>query len=331
MNYIETGSTDPGYNLAVEEYLFNHLKEDCDGILLLWQNRPTIVVGRFQNTLEEVNSDFVKEHAIHVVRRISGGGAVYHDLGNLNYTFIVHSGKEHEFDFGRYTAPIIEILKNMGVDAAFSSRNDLTIEGRKFSGNAQYMRKGKLLHHGTLLFDSDLSVLTKALRVSKDKFISKGIKSVRSRVTNIRPHMKRPMNILEFKQAILEHFLPGTGKALKERVLRADELKGIASLSSSKYHSWEWNYGISPEFTEKKSFRFSFGKVEALLNVKGGKILGCRFYGDFFGNGDLTDIEARLTGIKYARSDLEEALAHTHLGHYFRGIDKEEFLDFLSP
>lgn len=330
MHYVETGSTDPGYNLAVEEYLFDNLSEGHDDIVLLWQNRPTIVVGRFQNTLEEVNSDFVKEHGIHVVRRISGGGAVYHDLGNLNYTFIVHRGKENEFDFARYTAPIIEILKDMGVDAAFSSRNDLTIEGKKFSGNAQYMRKGKLLHHGTLLFDSDLSVLTKALRVSRDKFISKGIKSVRSRVTNIRPHLKKAMNILEFKKAILEHF-PATGKVLQEKILREDELDKIASLSSSKYHSWEWNYGISPEFTEEKSFRFSFGKVEALLNVKEGKILGCRFYGDFFGNGDLEDIEAKLTGIKYTRSDLEKALAHSHLGHYFRGVDKEEFLDFLSP
>lgn len=330
MKIIETGSIDPRYNLALEEYLFENLESQEDDLFLLWQNEPTIVVGRFQNTLEEVNSTFVKQNDIHVVRRISGGGAVYHDMGNLNYTFIVHTRKDHDFDFARYTAPIIEILKNLGVNAAFTSRNDLTIEGKKFSGNAQYMRKGKLLHHGTLLFESDLSVLAKALKTSSEKFVSKGIKSIRSRVTNIRPHLQKGMTIQEFKDSIIEHF-PSTGVKLTRFELGEKELTDISLLAQQKYDSWDWNYGRSPEFSEKKSKRFEFGKVEVLLKVSDGRILNCKFYGDFFGNGDLGDIESRLKGTRYERTDLEKELEHVHLGHYFKGIPKEELLDLIVP
>lgn len=330
MKIIETGSTDPRYNLAFEEYLFENLESHDDDLFLLWQNEPTIVVGRFQNTLEEVDAAYVKDHHIHVVRRISGGGAVYHDLGNLNYTFIVRTGRDHDFDFGRYTAPIIDILRNLGVNAAFTSRNDLTIEGKKFSGNAQYMRKGKLLHHGTLLFDSDLSVLAKTLRTSSDKFVSKGIKSIRSRVTNIRPYLSREMDIQDFKKAIIGHF-PSTGVSLEKKDPEKEELEAISRLAREKYHSWEWNYGKSPDFTEKKSRRFDFGKIEVLLNVSEGNILNCKFYGDFFGNGNLGDIESRIAGTRYERAELAKILEHVHLGHYFKGIPKEEFLDLLAP
>jgi lipoate-protein ligase A len=330
LKYIENNSKDPFFNLAMEEHLFNSLSSEDDGYFLLWQNEPTIVVGKFQNTLEEINQDFVNSEKVNVVRRISGGGAVYHDHGNLNYTFLVNSRREAPFDFAFYTKPIIDILNHLGVNAAFTSRNDLTIDGKKFSGNAQYMRKGKLLHHGTLLFDSDLDILTRALNVSEDKFLSKGIKSIRSRVTNILPHLPEPMDITAFKQAILEN-LTHDSKGITTHVLSEKDLETVNSLAEEKYRTWEWNYGSSPEFTEKKFSRFDGGKIEALLKVEKGIITNCRLYGDFFGNGNMEDIEKLITGIPYRKADLEKALEHIHLGHYFKGISRSEFLELMAP
>lgn len=331
LKYIENLSTDPCFNLAMEEHLFNSLEPENDGYFLLWQNEPTIVVGRFQNTLEEINGDFVKSRKVNVVRRISGGGAVYHDHGNLNYTFIVHSKTETPFDFAFYTKPIIDILRKLGVNAEFTSRNDLTIDGKKFSGNAQYMRKGRLLHHGTLLFDSDLDILTQALNVSEDKFLSKGIKSIRSRVTNILPHLHSDdMDIASFKEVILDN-LTHDNTGIVRSSLPVEVMQKITDLAESKYRTWDWNYGKSPEFTEKKIKRFDCGKIEALIQVEKGQIQSCRFYGDFFGNGNLEDIERLILGKEYNRIELEKALEHVHLGHYFRGIRKSEFIEFLKP
>ncbi len=330
MKYIENLSKDPCFNLAMEEYFFNNLEPEDDGYFLLWQNGPTIVVGRFQNTLEEINVNFVRSRKVNVVRRISGGGAVYHDHGNLNYTFIVHSKADTPFDFAFYTKPIVDILRTLGVNAEFTSRNDLTIDGKKFSGNAQYMRKGRLLHHGTLLFNSDLDVLTQALNVSEDKFLSKGIKSIRSRVTNILPHLLSDMDISSFKQVILEN-LTHDNKGIVKTSLPVNIKEKITNLAENKYRTWDWNYGKSPEFTERKVHRFESGKIEALIKVEKGMILNCKFYGDFLGNGDLGDIETLLTGKSYNKDDLEKALEHVHLGHYFRGVKKSDFLEFMAP
>src|SRR6056297_40615 len=330
MKYIETGSFDPCFNLAVEEYLFNRISGSKETIFMLWQNDPTIVVGRFQNTLEEINYEYVNSRSINVVRRISGGGTVYHDRGNLNYTFIVDRDSEHVFDFGTYCKPIVEVLRQKGVKADFNSRNDLTIEGKKFSGNAQHMRKGKLLHHGTLLFYSDLSVLSSALNVSPEKFVSKGLKSVRSRVTNIKPHLQENMNVKEFKSFLLAK-IRFEGQGFDEYKLTDKELEEIKDLADNKYRSWDWVYGKSPEFSEKKEYRFSFGKLEALLNVINGVIQNCKFYGDFFSSGNLENLEKDLSGIKYERESIIEALEHKQIGHYFNGADKKEIIDFLSP
>lgn len=199
---------DPRINLAVEEYALNYLDPN-EEYVILWQNEPTVVVGRNQNTVAEVNGPFIKERGIHVVRRLSGGGAVYHDLGNLNFTFIVDAQKERVSNFEYFTRPVIEALASFGVKAEFSGRNDITIDGKKFSGNAQYWSKNRLLHHGTILFNSDLDVVGQALNVQADKLQSKGVKSVRSRVTNIYPYMPNPISIEEFKAVLLEFLIPG--------------------------------------------------------------------------------------------------------------------------
>lgn len=324
MYCIEGRTADPTFNLAMEEHLYRSINEGHPGYFLLWQNEPSIIVGRFQNTAQEVNRSFVDERGIHVVRRISGGGAVYHDLGNLNYSFLVPKDDKAPFDFTRHARPVVDALATLGVRAEFSSRNDLVIDGRKFSGSAQHMDSRRLLHHGTLLFDSDLSVLAQALNVDSEKFTSKGFASVRSRVTNIRPHLPVPISLEEFRDA-LRSSLSG----LETRALDAKDLAAIEKLRREKYGTWDWNWGASPEFTEHKARRFPWGKVEALLDVKEGVIHSIRFYGDFFGAEDRSELEGAFAGQRYRADDLKEALGAIALDRYFRGAAPEEFLAFL--
>ena len=324
MYFIEGQSHDPTFNLALEEHLYRSVDEGHPGYFLLWRNDPSIIVGRFQNTAQEVNRSFVEERGINVVRRISGGGAVYHDLGNVNYSFIVPNDEGAPFDFARHARPVIDALAKLGVAAESGGRNDLVIDGRKFSGSAQHMDRRRLLHHGTLLFDSDLSVLEQALNVDEEKFTSKGFKSVRSRVTNILPMLPKPISVSEFIDA-LRSSLSGTGTySLDETHVAA-----IHRLRDEKYATWEWNWGASPEFTERKVRRFPWGKVEALLNVKEGVIRQARFYGDYFGAENREEIERALEGRLYREDALRKTLEGFPLERSFKGASTEEFLAFL--
>ena len=324
MYFIEGQSHDPAFNLALEEHLYRSVDEGHPGYFLLWRNDPSIIVGRFQNTAQEVNRPFIEERGINVVRRISGGGAVYHDLGNVNYSFIVPNDEGAPFDFARHARPVIDALAKLGVAAESGGRNDLVIDGRKFSGSAQHMDRRRLLHHGTLLFDSDLSVLEQALNVDEEKFTSKGFKSVRSRVTNILPMLPKPISVSEFIDA-LRSSLSGTGTySLDETHVAA-----IHRLRDEKYATWEWNWGASPEFTERKVRRFPWGKVEALLNVKEGVIRQARFYGDYFGAENREEIERALEGRLYREDALRKTLEGFPLERSFKGASTEEFLAFL--
>jgi lipoate-protein ligase A len=324
MYFIEGQSHDPAFNLALEEYLYRSVDEGHPGYFLLWQNAPSIIVGRFQNTAQEVNRPFVEERGIHVVRRISGGGAVYHDLGNVNYSFIVPNDEGTPFDFARHARPVIDALAKLGVEAESGGRNDLLIDGRKFSGSAQHMDRRRLLHHGTLLFNSDLSVLEQALNVDEEKFTSKGFKSVRSRVTNILPMLPEPISVEEFIDALRGALSGSDTSSLDET-----QLSEIRGLRDEKYAMWEWNWGASPEFTERKVRRFPWGKVEALLNVKEGVIRQARFYGDYFGSENREEIERLLEGRVYKEDALREALEGFPLERSFKGAGTEEFLTFL--
>lgn len=324
MYYIEGQSTDPTFNLAVEEHLYRTIDQGHPGYFLLWQNRPSIIVGRFQNTAQEVNRAFAEEHGIAVVRRISGGGAVYHDLGNINYTFIVPNNEGSPFDFARHARPVVDALAALGVTAEFNSRNDLAIDGKKFSGSAQHMDRRRLLHHGTLLFDSDLSVLARALQVDDEKFTSKGFKSVRSRVTNILPCLPVPLSLEDFMEA-LRNSLSGTETV----TLTKDHREAVTALQREKYASWEWNWGASPDFSERKVRRFPWGKVEALLNVRNGVIEQARFFGDFFGQENREELELQLAGCPYREKELRKKLEGFPLERFFRGVEREEFIDFL--
>lgn len=324
MYFIEGQSHDPAFNLALEEHLYRSVDEGHPGYFLLWRNAPSIIVGRFQNTAQEVNRPFIEERGINVVRRISGGGAVYHDLGNVNYSFIVPNDEGAPFDFARHARPVIDALAKLGVKAESGGRNDLLIDGRKFSGSAQHMDRRRLLHHGTLLFDSDLSVLEQALNVDEEKFTSKGFKSVRSRVTNILPMLPKPISVSEFIDA-LRSSLSGT----ETSSLDETHVAAILRLRDEKYATWEWNWGASPEFTERKLRRFPWGKVEALLNVKEGVIRQARFYGDYFGAENREEIERALEGRLYREDALRKTLEGFPLERSFKGASTEEFLAFL--
>ena len=326
MKYIENYSNDPRYNLAFEEYCFKYLPRDED-YLLLWINSPAIIIGKNQNTIEEVNSEYIKMKGIQVVRRITGGGAVYHDLGNLNFSIITNA-EGSKIDFKKYNISILEALIKLGVKCELSGRNDITIEGKKFSGIAQSIWKDRVLNHGTLLFNTELDVLNNALNVKKDKIESKGVKSVKSRVTNIKDHLNVDVDIEEFREILARSILNTDDVEAKTLKLNEEQLQEIDKLFQEKYSTWEWNYGSSPPFNYKNYRRFPFGSVEVRLEVKHG-IIECKIYGDFFGTEDISILEKRLIGQKYEKEGLGKFLKEIDLKEYFGGIRKEDFLDLL--
>lgn len=328
MKYIKNDCNDPYYNLALEEYILKNLDPSSEYVIL-WQNKPSIIIGKHQNTVEEINSEFVKENDICVVRRMTGGGAVYHDLGNLNFTFIDHYDKGNLLNFEKYTLPIIYALKEIGIEANLSGRNDLTIDGKKFSGNCQHIYKNRLLHHGTLLFNSKLDTVQKALNVSMDKIVSKGIKSVRSRVTNISDYLSKDLTLKEFENLVLTNLFKVNNYPLEEYLLSEEELLNINKLMNEKYVKWEWNYGESPKFNLKNSRRFSGGKIEVLMDVNKGIINRAKIYGDFLGVLDIVDIEKLLQGKKYEEKEIEYILDSINIKEYFGNISKQELLSFI--
>lgn len=324
MIYIPNDSVNPYYNLAFEEYVLRNLDPEEDYVLL-WRNSPAIIVGKFQNTIEEINTRFVKEKDIKVVRRMSGGGAVYHDFGNLNFTFIVKRIPNKLLDFKEFTFSVVKTLGDLGITAEFSSRNDLTIDGKKFSGNAQYVTKNRLLHHGTILFDSNLDDVQNSLNVSTDKIESKGIKSVRSRVTNISDYIKKNITIHDFKDLLLKNMFDGSDVSTYH--LSPEDEDNVNKLVRKKYGTWKWNYGESPEYNLRKSRRFNLGKVEVRLNVKDGIIQECKIYGDFFGMQDISDIEELLKGQKYKEDVVGSLLAQVDIKSYFGNITLDELME----
>ena len=316
MIYLEPPGTDPYFNLALEEYVFEQM-DRSRAYFMLWQNSNTIVVGKYQNTAEEINQAFVDAHGIRVVRRLSGGGAVYHDTGNLNFTFIVDQDTAPGLNFKIFVRPVVEALARFGVHAEFTGRNDLTIGGMKFSGNSQYAKHGRLLHHGCIMLDSNLTDVADALRVKQAKFDSKAVKSVRSRVTTINTHAPTPIAMEDFKSALRACAM--AGGALEPYTLTAEDMLAVQKLRDGKYVTWAWMRRVA---------RCPAGLVTAHLRVKQGCIQAVRFYGDFFGSGPLEELEAAMAGLPLD-AQLAEALAPLHVEHYMSGITAEELARLL--
>ncbi|MGE3164562.1 MAG: lipoate--protein ligase [Planctomycetota bacterium] len=322
------GCHDPSWNLALEEFSVRHLDGGADtSYLLLYVNGPSVIVGRNQNTLEEIDPEFVDQEGVRVVRRISGGGAVYHDLGNLNFSFIKRFRPGARLEFKEFTDPIVAVLHRLGVDAELTGRNDIVVAGRKISGNAQFTTSRRMFSHGTLLFDSDLDRVTQALRPRFTKIESKGLKSIRSRVANISEFLPRAMDLGEFRDLLVEGLFGTTTPPVRQ--LDAQELERVQQLADSKYRQWNWNFGESPRFNVRKVHRFSIGELDARIDVQAGRIESCRIYGDFLGFGEISEIEWRLVGVRYEPADLAEALAEVDVESYFGGLSRAEFVEFL--
>lgn len=324
MLFIYNESIDPYFNLAAEEFLVKELNEE---IFMLWRNDNTIVVGRNQNTLSEIHYDYVQEHGIRVVRRLTGGGAVFHDMGNINFTFIVNSGDDFS-NYQRFTQPVINFLQSLGVNAALKGRNDLVIGDKKISGNAQFMYKDRILHHGTLLYSVEQSRLAEALAVSPDKIKSKGIKSVRSRVTNISSHLNTPITPEVFIQRFAEYMTKNTPDC-QYYDIRQHEAE-IRRLRDEKYATWEWNFGYSPKYELSRRKRFSAGSVEVHMNIAGeSEIKEIKIFGDFFSKKPISELEQRLEGVHHEAEAIESVLRDVNITDYIQGITTKEFISIL--
>lgn len=297
---IYNSSLDPYFNLAAEQYLLE--RDDLNPVFMLWRNSPAVIIGKNQNAYAELNETFIREKGIKTVRRLTGGGAVFHDEGNVNYTFISPKEGTKALDFARFCSPIIKALCDLGANAVLSGRNDIEIDGRKVSGNAQTVYGNKILHHGTLLWSADLSRLAGALRVDPEKIASKGIKSVRSRVANIRDIIASEMDTTEF----ISYLFSRIDAAPRE--FNDDEISKINALRDSRYSKWEWNWGASKDFSAKKSERFGFGRVEVSFDSYGGVITAISIGGDFFGQGDISRLEEKLVGVRLEFNALKAAL-----------------------
>ena len=324
--YMETGSTDPAYNLAFEEYVLRHKTEG--DFLLLWQNDNAVIIGRNQNTEEEIDRVFVEAHGVKVVRRITGGGAVYHDLGNLNYSFITDCGEFDHAAMAAFTGPVVEALRGLGMNAEASGRNDITVDGRKVSGTAQRVQGGRILFHGTLLFDSDPEMVAGALRTDPAKFRSKSTKSVKSRVGNIRDFLPEKMSMDEFWGYLKKTLLQGD---FEEKFLDDEELAAVNELKAEKYDSWSWNFGHSPRFDRKVKKAFPGGILETGISVdRGGLISAVSFRGDFLSRREVSEIEQALTGCRYEREEMRKVLESFPSEEYFGTITPDEVLESLT-
>jgi lipoate-protein ligase A len=331
-------STDASRNLALEEYVLRQRMGD-DDLLLFYVNAPAIIIGRNQNTIEEIAPDVVAERGIQVVRRVSGGGAVYHDLGNLNFSFMTRdvSGRFNRYD--RFNGPVVDVLRDLGVPAEIGGRNDILVGGRKISGNAQFARPDRMFSHGTLLVHSNLDDVTAALRPRPGKVESKGVKSIRSRVANINEFLVQPadtgehaLGVHELRELILERIFGTRDRSASPTVeLTDDDWQKIEELRDTKYAAWSWNFGENPPCNVQRAQRFPAGEIDLRFDVHQGLISGLRIFGDFMGRRDVAELESRLRGVAFDRDAMLAAIGDADLSMYFGAVERDEVLGLLLP
>ena len=323
MKIIRLHTTDPYYNLAVEEYLFLHSEHD---VFMLWQNARTVVIGKNQNAYAELDVDYARKQGIRIARRITGGGAVYHDMGNLNFTYISTKKGQNEIDFATFCAPIIEFLRSMGVEATLSGRNDILVGDKKISGNAQYSANGRVLHHGTLLYNSDLSVLSNVLRADPEKLKAKAIRSVSSRVMNLCDALPLDGGVDELAEAIISSLMAKNVGEWAD-VPQNAEIDALAKRNASDAWLFPERAYLS-EYSLTKKRRYPFGSVELTLQMSGDTVQVARINGDFFGNEPVSDIEQILCGAK--RGEVSERLQNLDVQRYIFGMTNGEIIDLIN-
>lgn len=323
--YIHNKSTNPFYNLALEEYILT-TKQNMS-FLILWQNNNTVVIGNNQNALEEINLDFIEKNGVFVVRRTTGGGAVYHDMGNVNFSFITELDESEGFTINDFTRPVIKALSDIGVTAQADGRNDITIDGLKISGNAQRIYKGRILHHGTLLFDSDIKKLADALKVRPEKFLSKSTKSVKSRVGNISSFLKEKMTVDEFISSLAASFSKDT--PMEDYILTDEDQKAVEKLAAEKYSRPEWTFRTVQPMDIKCSAKFDGGLIDIMLSIKDNKISQCKIFGDFMSLTDALPLEEALVGTTFSPEAIRTVLDGLPLKNILGGISADEFIDCI--
>ena len=323
MFLVHNNNTNPEFNLALEEYLLQGLKKPA---IMLWRNDKSVIVGCNQNTFAEINQLFCNSNGIKVVRRLTGGGAVYHDLGNINYT-IISDKKESLGDYGAFSSDLRAFLHNLGLDTQLSQRNDILVNNKKICGNAQSIKNGLLIHHGCILFSTNLQTLSQALKVDKKKFLDKGIKSVKSRVVNISTLLDEKISLNKFLNSF-SNFLKEKNK-LVDYYLSEKDLTEINKLMENKYSTYEWNYGNSPEYNFINSQKTSAGIIEIKLLIKDGKIKNMKIYGDFFNNHNISELENKFIDKNYRIEDLNILIDDLNINNFILGINKKEFINLL--
>lgn len=312
MRCIFRNETDPYFNLAAEEYIFKNSEED---IFMLWRNSPAVIIGKHQNAFAEVNQQYVAERNIAFIRRISGGGTVYHDYGNINFTFMAHGEPEHLVDFHKFTLPVMQALQNMGLHVAVGNRNSLYINGSKISGNAEHVYRNRVMHHGTLLYSSDLEALENAIQPPQVQFTDKAVKSVRSTVGNISDFLHDAPPIEDFAKKIfmkIISLLPGS--YIQNFTL--NEIFEIEKLSSGKYRLWEWNYGYSPPFSFPAIFTINENEVPVEVHVKDGKIEAINLKEADIVFGEIVILNNLLRNIPLRQDSVNNSLRHYHQNKY---------------
>jgi len=325
IRYVETNSTDAAFNFACEAYCMKKFKDDKT--MMIWQADNCVMIGRYQAAQSEINAAAVKKIGADVIRRATGGGTIYTDLGTLLYTFIMPAGDDESIDFSTVCRPIVSSLNKMGINAELKGRNDILIDGKKISGNAQAISGNVLCSHGSLLYDANLDLLNELLVVDEAKIKSKGISSIRSRVTNIIEHIPVKCSTREFWKKLKEALLED-GNAT-EYVLAGEDIEEIEKIKNEKFGTWEWNAGHAPEFNYFNEKRFPKGKVSVSLDINSGVVGHCRINGDFLGLMPIEPIESIIKGTPYRYEEMKSKLSNIDFDIYFRGISKEEFLECI--
>ena len=330
MKFLESHSNDPYYNLSFEEYIFRNLPLEEEEYVYLWINSPAIIIGRNQNAYAEINEEYMKEHNLKVCRRITGGGAVYHDLGNLNFSFVTKTKGHDRIDFKQYYIPIVNALKAIGIDAELSGRNDITIDGKKCIGSSQSVDNHRVLSNGCILFNVQLEELSKALNPRKEKFESKGVKSVRSRVTNIAPYLEnKNLSTEDFKNILQNEIFKLFGEEPEEYVLSEEELQGVKEIYNTRFSLESWNYGKKPVGEVKQYKKFPAGFIELAYDLNNGKIRNLHINGDFFGKENVEDIRKAIEGQEYKKANIKEILDTFKLEDYFGNVSSEELTELF--